>query len=88
VSDKSELKPIPAATAQEPGLYAIHYLDNWDGEGDTYHILAELSADGIWSRHENGCKLLKYQGDEILQVWPLYDGAAQEPVAFAVFHDG
>lgn len=60
--------------ALKPGKYAILYLDNWDGEGDTYHTIANLEADGRWSDNETGKELLGYQGDEILKAWPLDDG--------------
>lgn len=60
--------------ALKPGKYAILYLDNWDGEGDTYHTLANLEDDGRWLDNETGKQLLEYQGDEILKAWPLDDG--------------
>lgn len=65
--------------ALKPGKYAILYRDNWDGEGDTYHTIANLEADGRWSDNETGKELLGYQGDEILKAWPLDD--SQETLA-------
>lgn len=64
--------------APAPGLYAIRHLSNWDGEGDVCVTLATYSekGDGIWRYHENGGAVLEYQGDKILQVWPLTDGSA------------
>lgn len=59
----------------KPGKYAILYRDNWDGEGDTYHCLADLDVDGRWLSDETGKQLLEYVGDEILKAWPLVDGA-------------
>ena len=61
-----------------PGLYAILYRDNWDGDGDVYHLLAEYN-DGKWYAEESGKELLQYEGDAILRVWPLTDDAAQPP---------
>ena len=61
--------------ALKPGKYAILYRDNWDGEGDTYHTLANLEADGRWLSDETGKELREYVGDEILKAWPLDDGA-------------
>lgn len=72
------------AQQAEPGLYAILYRDNWDGEGDTYHTLATRLDNGAWLDHESGASLLKYEGDAILRVWPLTDDKAQQqadPVA-------
>lgn len=62
----------------EPGLYAILYRDNWDGEGDVYHLLAEYK-DGKWLNDVSGKELLQYEGDAILRVWPLTDDKAQPP---------
>ncbi|OAT18001.1 hypothetical protein M977_03789 [Buttiauxella gaviniae ATCC 51604] len=59
----------------KPGKYAILYRDNWDGEGDVYHCLADLDMDGRWLSEETGKQLLEYVGDEILKAWPLDDGA-------------
>lgn len=61
--------------ALKPGKYAILYRDNWDGEGDTYHTLANLESDGRWLSDETGKELHEYEGDEILKAWPLDDGA-------------
>ncbi|WP_336707608.1 MULTISPECIES: hypothetical protein [unclassified Cedecea] len=60
--------------ALKPGKYAIRYFDNWDGEGDTYHTIANLEDDGRWLHDETGRELLDCRGDEILNVWPLDDG--------------
>lgn len=60
--------------ALKPGKYAILYRDNWDGEGDTYHTLANLEPDGRWLSEETGKELHEYEGDEILKAWPLVDG--------------
>ncbi|SIR82043.1 hypothetical protein SAMN05878276_0376 [Aquipseudomonas alcaligenes] len=53
------------------GLYAIHYLDNWDGQGDRYYLIARKDEQGRWFAEENGTLLMQYQGDKVLQVWPL-----------------
>lgn len=61
-----------------PGLYAVLFLDNWDGEGDVYHMLAELLDSGKWVDHRSGRELLEYEGDSILKVWPLNDDKATQ----------
>lgn len=61
--------------ALKPGLYAVLYRDNWDGEGDTYEMLATLDSNLIWHDHESGKKLLEYEGDVVLKVWALDDGS-------------
>lgn len=65
-------QPAGEAVARKAGRYAIRYRDNWDGEGDICHLIAILHGDGSWTEDETGKKLLEYEGDEILQVWPLY----------------
>ncbi|MEB8021703.1 hypothetical protein [Raoultella ornithinolytica] len=59
----------------KPGKYAILYRDNWDGEENEYHMMAVLTEDGDWYDNEFNAELLKYQGDEILKVWPLDDSS-------------
>jgi len=72
---------IAAAEGQqgEPGLYAIRYRDNWDGEGDICTMLARRKDDGTWISEDTGKLLLQYEGDAILRVWPLHDTVAQPP---------
>lgn len=62
-----------------PGLYAILYRDNWDGEGYVYHLLAEYK-DGKWYAEDSGKELLEYEGDAILRVWPLTNDKAQPTI--------
>lgn len=50
------------------GLYAIKYKDNYDGQGDTYFMLANKNTNGAWTHHESGQELLDYAGDEILSA--------------------
>lgn len=59
------------------GLYAVHYLDNWDGQGDRCHLIARKDEQGRWFHEESGKQLLDFEGDKILQVWPL--AAAPQP---------
>lgn len=54
-----------------PGLYAIQYCNNWDGEHDTYYLFARLDTKGSWISEETGNELLQYEGDEILKAWLL-----------------
>lgn len=72
----------PAGVAVPDGLYAIHYRNNWDGEGDTYYVIARKEQDGRWIVEETEEELLQYEGDAILQVWALTDSsAAPHPVS-------
>lgn len=74
-------QPAGEAVAYKAGRHAIRYRDNWDGEGDIYHLIAILHEDGSWTEDETGKKLLEYEGDEILQAWPLLTAPpAQVPV--------
>ncbi|EPX8183677.1 hypothetical protein ACW2PP_004812, partial [Escherichia coli] len=59
--------------ALKPGLYAILFRNNWDGEGDTYEMLASLDENLIWHNYETGKELFEYEGDEILKSWLLND---------------
>ncbi|EOZ1526120.1 hypothetical protein [Enterobacter hormaechei] len=70
-----EAESVPGPLLQ-PGLYAIHYLDNSIGDQDRYHRLATLDADGKWV-DEDGRELLQYQGDKILSAWPLFESSDQ-----------
>lgn len=60
--------------ALKPGLYAILFCNNWDGEGDTYETLASLDSNLIWHNHETGKELFEFEGDAVLKAWPLDDG--------------
>lgn len=57
----------------KPGLYAILFRNNWDGEGDTYETLATLDSNHIWHNHETGRELFEYEGDAVLKAWLLND---------------
>lgn len=61
----------PPPSEAPAGVYAIHYLDNWDGQGDRYFAIAHKYPDGRWLFEESGKELLQYEGDKILRVWPL-----------------
>lgn len=60
-----------------PGLYAIHFQDNWDGEKDLYYCIADKLPDGRWIRNANGCELIQFEGDKILAAWLLAAAPAQ-----------
>ncbi len=76
------LAVLAAATGeqvgQEPGLYAAHIVDNWDGEGDRYWLIARLDDKGEWLSEESGKALLQREGDQILSAIPL---ETQQPAA-------
>lgn len=59
-----------------PGTYALRYRDNWDGEGDIYHVIADKTASGEWVHNESGTRLLQYKGDAILAAWLLTSPSA------------
>ncbi|HGN3112372.1 TPA: hypothetical protein ACKRQV_000066 [Pseudomonas aeruginosa] len=56
---------IPAAPT-----HALHVVDNWDGQGDRAYLLA-FERDGVFYSYENGKPVLEYEGDKVLQAWPL-----------------
>jgi hypothetical protein len=56
-------------------LAAVRYRDNWDGQGDICETIAQWRG-GEWWPHDGGERLLKYEGSEILQVWPLKNETA------------
>ncbi|CAM8244447.1 hypothetical protein [Citrobacter freundii] len=64
--------------ALKPGLYAILFRNNWDGEGDTYETLASLDSNLIWHNHETGKELFEYEGDAVLKAWLLNDSTTTD----------
>ncbi len=58
---------------------AIRGVDNWDGEREIYHTLACINDEGDWCSDESGGKLLVYEGDAILEWWPLVQGTGNKP---------
>ena len=69
--------------ALKPGLYAILFRNNWDGEGDTYEMLASLDANLTWHNYETGKELFEYEGDEILKSWLLNDSTTTDALEAA-----
>lgn len=69
--------------ALKPGLYAILFRNNWDGEGDTYEMLASLDINLIWHNYETGKELFEYEGDEILKSWLLNDSTTTDALEAA-----
>ncbi|EOK3681983.1 hypothetical protein ACNEVU_001017 [Escherichia coli] len=69
--------------ALKPGLYAILFRNNWDGEGDTYEMLASLDENLIWHNYETGKELFEYEGDEILKSWLLNDSTTTDALEAA-----
>jgi len=70
----SNAKPMNSldrmASIPDAPSHALHKLDNWDGEGDTVFLFA-FERDGVFHSFENGKPVLEYQGDKVLQAWPL-----------------
>ncbi len=61
--------PAPVErVGQEAGLYAVKFLDNWDGELNCYWLIARLDDKGEWLSEESGKALLQYEGDKILSA--------------------
>lgn len=58
------------ASIPDAPTHALHKLDNWDGEGDTVFMFA-FERDGEFYSFETGKPVLEYQGDQVLQAWPL-----------------
>lgn len=56
---------------ESSGLYAVYLRDNWDGEGDTYWILARKQDNGVWVSEDSGKELIEHEGDALLKVVPL-----------------
>lgn len=54
-------------------MYALLFVNNWDGEGDHEYLIAELSDQGVWTRYENGNPLFEFAGDKIISAWPLFE---------------
>lgn len=50
--------------------HAIHYVNNWDGEGDTCFIFA-FEADGVFYNFDTNKAVLEYDGDKIINSWLL-----------------
>lgn len=75
------LPQAPDLLTFTPGLYAVHYIDNWNGEGDYTFGLAELDKSGTWynaNPNERQISLLTHHGDRLIQAWPLVDNGAPE----------
>lgn len=54
----------------ESPTHALHFKDNWDGEGDIRYLFA-FESDGVFYDFETGKKVVQYVGDEVLKAWPL-----------------
>ncbi len=50
--------------------HALRIIDNSDGEGDVFTILAFKSGDYFFI-HDDGMPVIQYEGDEILKAWEL-----------------
>jgi len=58
------------ANIPEAPTHALRMIDNWCGERDLVFLFA-LERDGAFYSHESGKPVLQYEGDEVLQAWPL-----------------
>jgi hypothetical protein len=65
MSNLDRMASIPRAPT-----HALHMIDNWDGEGDRVYLLA-FERDGQFYSFETGKLVMEYQGDAVLQAWPL-----------------
>ena len=68
---QEDVQPVAFTAQSAPdGLYAVLFRDNWDGQGDRYHMLAR-KRNGLWLADESRRELFEYEGDAILRIWPL-----------------
>lgn len=51
-------------TPKKP-THALHFKDNWDGEGDIRYLFA-FEFDGVFYDFETGKPVIQYVGDEVL----------------------
>ncbi len=54
----------------EAPTHALHALDNFCGDAIPVFVFA-VERDGVFYHHENGRPVLEYEGDKVLQSWPL-----------------
>jgi len=69
-----ETAAVVPSPPQAP-LYAVYYIDNWDGAGDRCYALAVQDKEGNFIEHMDHQPLVDHEGSRILQVWPLNDAA-------------
>lgn len=50
--------------------HAVRAIDNWDGEGDIYTVLA-YQKEGQFYSFETDRSLLEHEGDKIIKTWEL-----------------
>lgn len=88
------VEQAPAQDEREPEMFAVRYLSHWDEEGDDVYVLA-WKYEGELVTHEGGVKisdLLEYEGDKVLNVWPLSTArpaqTEQQPVGEMISNDG
>lgn len=88
-AEKTHITEEVVATA--PGLHAVRFRNNWDGQGDIEMVFATFTDKGVWV-NEDGKPLIEYEGDKILQAWPLVSETPSVPdaecIAFLVEHAG
>jgi len=56
---------MSAITTPKNPTHALHIIDNWDGEGDSYWVFA-FKHEGVLYSHDNGKPILQYEGDKVL----------------------
>lgn len=58
------------ASIPENPTHALHMIDNCHGEGYSVFLFA-FERDGEFYSYETGKPVLEYEGDKVLQSWPL-----------------
>ena len=52
-------------------LAAVEWLDNWDGQGGNLCRGIAVWRHGEWWPDEGGGRLLEFEGNKILSIWPM-----------------
>lgn len=58
------------ANLPEAPTHALRVIDNWCGDSDLNFLFA-FEVDGAFYSFETGKPVLQYEGDKVLQAWPL-----------------
>lgn len=64
------------ADLPEAPTHALRMIDNWCGDSDLSFVFA-FEVDGAFYSFETGKPVLQYEGDKVLQAWPLTINAQQ-----------
>lgn len=65
------MKPAP----KHP-THAIRMISNRDGEENVITVFGYMNG-GVWRRWEGESPLIEFEGDRILNVWPLMESISE-----------